>query len=91
VNIVFTSCLFVATASLAAWIIVRFPSLAPSFRWRTVGTVALAGVLQVVPVWTGSYATLYASIFFVLVPVLTLAWLYAAWLLQSLCDLGAMR
>lgn len=90
-NVVFTSCLFVATASLAAWIVVRFPSLAPSFRWRTIGTVAFAGVIQVVPVWNGSYVGLYASVFLVLVPVLTLAWLCAAWLLQSLCDLGAMR
>ena len=71
--------------------VVRFPSLAPSFRWRTIGTVAFAGVIQVVPVWNGSYVGLYASVFLVLVPVLTLAWLCAAWLLQSLCDLGAMR
>jgi hypothetical protein len=37
-----------------------------------------------VPIDTGSYLTLYGSLFGLLLPVLTVVWLGGFWLLQSL-------
>jgi hypothetical protein len=87
----FTAVLFVAAALLAAWVLVRFPALAPSsLVWRGVAASALVGLTNVVPVSTSSYASLYCSVFLVLLPLLTAAWLAVAWVLQALGELGAL-
>ncbi len=92
-NVVFPSCLFLATAALAVWLGVRFPRLAPtSTVWRGAGMLLSGFLLQYLPIWTGSYLALYASVFLVVLPVLTLAWLFAYWFLQGIAgQLTSMR
>jgi hypothetical protein len=84
----FTAALFVAAALLAGWVIVRFPRLAPSsLVSRVVAAAVLVGLTNVVPISHSSYAGLYCSVFLVLLPTLTAAWLSMAWLLQALGEL----
>jgi hypothetical protein len=84
-NIAFTGALFAGAAVIALWIAVRFPRLAPrSLMARVVVSVAVGQLLASMPIDAGSYLTLYASLFGLALPILTLAWLGAFWLLQSL-------
>ncbi|HEX4526594.1 MAG TPA: hypothetical protein VH108_07620 [Gaiellaceae bacterium] len=82
---VFAAALFAGAAVIAVWIAVRFPGLAPqSLTVRVIGTLAATQLLMLVPVDTGSYFTLYGSLFGLMLPVLTVVWLGGSWLLQSL-------
>ncbi len=92
-SLVFTSALFLGTAAIACWIVVRFPRIAPdSVIVRAIGALACAQLLGFIPLSTDTTSQLYVSIFAFLLPALTLMWLCTAWLLQSLQSaLGAMR
>jgi hypothetical protein len=89
---IFTTTLFVATASLALWIDVRVPSLAPSgLKWRALFAVVMIEICGFVPIASGSYAALYGTVFGVLVPLLIAMWLSALWLLRAAADALASR
>jgi hypothetical protein len=92
-NVVFASALFLGTAAIACWIVVRFPRIAPrSVIVRGAGTLASAQLLGLVNVSAETTPKLYVSIFVLLLPALTLMWTCTVWLLQSLQEtLGAMR
>jgi hypothetical protein len=92
-NVAFTSALFLGTAAIACWIVVRFPKIAPdSVIARAIGALLCAHLLGFIPLSTDTTSQLYVSIFVFLLPALTLMWLCTAWLLQSLQNaLGAMR
>jgi hypothetical protein len=84
-NVAFTAALFAGAALIAVWIAVRFPRLAPrSLTARVVMTLVVGQLLAFMPIDAGSYLTLYASLFGIALPIVTLAWLGAFWLLQSL-------
>jgi hypothetical protein len=92
-NLVFTSALFLGTAAIACWVVVRFPRIAPgSIVVRGVGALVSAQLLGFIHVSSASTSALYISVFVLLLPALTFMWMWMAWLLQSLQDaLGAMR
>jgi hypothetical protein len=92
-SLVFTSALFLGTAAIACWIVVRFPRIAPdSVIVRAVGALACAQLLGFIPLSTETMPRLYVSIFVFLLPALTMMWLCTVWLLQGLQNaLGAMR
>jgi len=92
-NVVFTSALFLGTAAIACWVVVRFPRIAPgSVIVRGVGALACAQLLGFIHVASDTTPKLYVSIFALLLPALTLMWMCTAWLLQSLQEaLGARR
>ena len=92
-NLVFTSALFLGTAAIACWVVVRFPRIAPgSIIVRGVGVLASAQLLGFIHIATDTTPKLYVSVFVLLLPALTLMWMCTVWLLQSLQEtLGAMR
>jgi hypothetical protein len=84
-NVVFTSALFLGTAAIACWVVVRFPRIAPgSVIVRGVGALASAHLLGLIHISAETTPKLYVSIFALLVPALTLMWMCTVWLLQSL-------
>ena len=83
-NVAFAAAMFAGAAAIAVWIAARFPRLAPqSLTARFVVAVGVGQLLAFIPIETGSYLTLYGSLFGLVLPMLTLAWLGAFWLLQS--------
>jgi hypothetical protein len=89
---VFTMAFFVGTASIALWIDTRAPRLAPNrITWRAVCVVVTVSSFAFVPIVTDSYAAMYASVFGVLMPLLTAMWLSALWLFRSAADALASR
>ena len=83
-NVAFAAAMFAGTAAIAVWIATRFPRFAPqSLIARLVIAVGVGQLLSFIPIDTGSYFTLYGSLFGLVLPMLTLAWLGAFWLLQS--------
>jgi hypothetical protein len=77
--------LAVGAGLLALWIDVRHPTLAPeSFSKRMLAAVAALLLLQVVPVFHGSPAAVYATVFALLQPALISSFLAAVWLLRGL-------
>jgi hypothetical protein len=92
-NVVFTSALFLGTAAIACWVVVRFPRIAPgSIIVRGVGALASAQLLGFIKISSETTPALYVSIFALLLPALTLMWMCTVWLLQSLQEaLGAGR
>jgi hypothetical protein len=83
-NVAFAAALFTGAAAIAVWIAVRFPGFAPqSLTARLVVAVGVGQLLAFIPIDAGSYFTLYGSLFGLVLPALTLAWLGAFWLLQS--------
>jgi hypothetical protein len=88
----FTALFFIGTASLALWIDTRAPGLAPNgILWRAACVVVTLFSFSFVPIVTDSYATLYASVFGLLLPLLTAMWLSALWLFRSAADALASR
>jgi hypothetical protein len=84
---VFTTALFVGTAALALWVDHRVPQLAPpGFVWRAICVGVSVFVCGYVPIRTGSYVTLYGTVFGVLAPLLTVMWLSTLWLLRYAVD-----
>jgi len=92
-DVVFTSALFVGTAAIACWVVVRFPRIAPaSIIIRGLGALVSAQLLGYVPISSETRPALYVTIFALLLPALTLTWLCTVWLLQGLQEaLGARR
>jgi len=92
-NLVFTSALFLGTAAIACWVVVRFPRIAPgSIIVRGAGAFASAQLLGFIHIASDTTPQLYVSVFALLLPALTLMWMCTVWLLQSLQEaLGAMR
>jgi len=85
----FATALYVGTASIALWISVRYPRLAPSsLTVRAVAPIAAGAGLQLVTLDTSSSLTLLASLFLVALPLLVVSWLTALWLLQALRELS---
>ena len=88
----FTTALFVGTASLALWIDARAPRLAPAgVKWRAFCALVTVVIFTFVPVVSDSYASLYASVFCVLMPLLTAMWLSSLWLVRSAAEALASR
>jgi hypothetical protein len=88
----FTTTFFIGTALLALWINTRAPQLAPrGFKWRACCVALTVGSFTFVPIITDSYPALYASVFGVLMPLLTAMWLSGLWLLRSAADALASR
>jgi hypothetical protein len=84
---IFATTLFVGTAALALWVDMKAPQLAPpGIIWRALFAVVMLQLCSFVPVVTGSYVALYATIFGVLLPLLTAMWLSALWLLRAAAD-----
>jgi hypothetical protein len=83
-NVLFAAALFAGAAAIAVWIAVRFPRFSPqSLTARLVVAVGVSQLLAFIPIDSGSYFTLYGSLFGLALPMLTLAWLGAFWLLES--------
>jgi len=83
----FMPALVLGAAVLALWIDRRFPALAPPSLVRRVGAACLAFVvLGAAPVFHGSAAAVYATVFAVLLPVLVWSFLASVWLLRSLSE-----
>jgi hypothetical protein len=83
-NVAFAAAMFAGAAAIAVWIATRFPRFAPqSLTARLVIAVGVGQLLGFIPIDTGSYLTLYGSLFGLVLPMLTLAWLGTFWLLQS--------
>jgi hypothetical protein len=79
--------LAVGAGLLALWIDVRHPNLPPdSLSKRMLPAGAALLVLQVVPVFHGSAAAVYATVFALLLPALISSFLAAVWLLRGLRD-----
>ena len=81
-------CAFVVGAGfLALWIDMRFPKLAPqSFSRRMVAAGCALLVLGAVPVFGGSPAAVYTTLFAIVLPILVSSLLAAAWLLRAVRD-----
>jgi hypothetical protein len=85
----FTAALFVGSAIIALWFSVRFPRLAPSrVGVRVAALIAASIALQLLPIDASTSARLFGSLFLVALPLLSVAWLTAIWLLQSLQGLA---
>jgi hypothetical protein len=83
----FVPALVVAAGLLALWIDARHPKLAPESLGKRVLAAAVAMlVLQAIPVFHGSVAAVYATVFAILLPVLVSSFLSAVWLLRALRD-----
>jgi hypothetical protein len=83
----FTSALFVGTASIAGWVYVRLPKLAPErLVVRAAFCLAMLQVCSMVRIENSTYLGLYASVFAEVVPLLIAMWLSAFWLLRGLSD-----
>jgi hypothetical protein len=77
----------VGAGLLALWIDTRFPKLAPkSFTKRMLAAGCLLLVFGAVPVFGGSPAAIYATLFAVMLPLLVSSLLAAVWLLRALRD-----
>jgi hypothetical protein len=92
VAIPFLPVFIVGAALLALWIDVRHPGLAPaSFRKRMVAAACAFLALQAAPVFDGSSAATYATLFAILLPALTGTFLAALWLLRTLQEAQLSR
>lgn len=84
---VFASALFIGTALVAAWFMVRFPRAAPpSLTVRAVAPIAATFALGQVRVDASDQLHLYGTVFGMAFPMLVAAWLTAFWLLELLRD-----
>lgn len=85
----FTAALFTGSAIIALWFFVRFPRLAPSRLGVRVGSLcAASAALRLLPIDTSTSLRLFGSLFVIALPLLSVAWLTAIWLLQSLSELA---
>jgi hypothetical protein len=74
-------------ALLALWIDTRVPKLAPqSFSKRMVAAACALLAVVAMPVFNGSAAAIYATLFAIVLPVLICSFLTALWLLRTLRD-----
>ena len=83
----FLPVLAVGAGLLALWIDARHPDLAPeSLSKRMLAAAAALLALQFVPVFHGSAAAIYATVFALVLPALISSFLAAVWLLRALRD-----
>jgi hypothetical protein len=83
----FTLALFAGTAAIAAWIVTRFPGLAPKSLQARVGVAACSLILlELAPITDAAPVLLYLTVF-TLAVVLLAVWLSALWMMQSVRDL----
>lgn len=81
----FAAALYLGSASIALWISVRYPRLAPSsLTVRAVAPIAVGASLHLVGIDTSSSLRELASLFLIVLPVLVAAWLTMVWLLQAM-------
>ena len=86
-SIPFLPVLAVGAGLLALWIDARHPNLAPeSLAKRMLVAAAALLALQLVPVFHGSPAAIYATVFALVLPALISSFLTAVWLLRALRD-----
>jgi hypothetical protein len=87
VAIPFLPALVVGAGLLALWIDARHPKLAPeSFTKRFLAACCALVALQAMPVFHGSATATYATVFALLLPLLTSTFLAAVWLLRAARD-----
>jgi hypothetical protein len=87
VAVPFLSAFVVSAGLLALWIDVRFPKLAPESLSKRVLAACCAGlVFGLAPVFGGSAAAVYATLFAIVLPLLVSSLLSAVWLLRALRD-----
>jgi hypothetical protein len=92
VTIPFLPVFVVGAALLALWLDVRHPALAPeSFGKRMLAAACALVALQAAPVFHGSNAATYATIFAILLPAMIGSFLAALWLLRALCEAQLSR
>jgi hypothetical protein len=85
----FTVALFIGSAIIALWFSVRFPRLAPSrLDVRIAALIAASAALRLLPIDTSTSLRLFGSLFVIALPLLSVAWLTAIWLLRSLQELA---
>jgi hypothetical protein len=85
----FAAALYLGTAAVAVWFVVRFPRAAPSsLAIRAAGPVAAAAAVQQIRVDASSALHLYATVFLVAFPILVAAWVSTLWVLQTLGELA---
>lgn len=83
----FAAALFIGTASIALWIDVRRPSLAPNgLKWRALCAVLAIQACAMIPIANTSFLALYSSVFGALLPMMIVMWLTALWLLRAISD-----
>jgi hypothetical protein len=83
----FLSTFVVGAGLLALWIDVRFPKLAPqSLSKRMVAACCAAAVFGLAPVFGGSAAAVYTTLFAIVLPLLVSSLLAAVWVLRALRD-----
>ena len=83
----FVSALVVGAALLALWIDARFPNLAPkSFQKRMLAAICAVLAFGAAPVFGGSAAAVYATLFAIVLPLLVSSLLAAVWVLRGLRD-----
>ena len=87
VAIPFLPALVVGAGLLALWIDARHPSLAPaSVTKRFLAACCALLALEAAPIFHGSAAATYATVFALLLPLLVLSFLAAVWLLRAMRD-----
>jgi hypothetical protein len=80
----FLSVFLAGAGALALWIDVRVPSLAPDSLSKRVLAVCCAMVaLQLAPVYHGSVAAVYLTLFGLVLPLLVSSLLAAVWLMKA--------
>jgi hypothetical protein len=83
----FLTALVVGAGLLALWIDVRHPKLAPeSLGKRVLAAACAVLLLQAIPVFHGSVAATFATVFAIVLPALVSSFLSAVWLLRALRD-----
>ena len=79
------SALVLSAGLLALWLDTRFPGLAPkTFAKRMLAAACAVGVFTAAPVFRGSAAAIYATVFAILLPLLVSSLLTGVWLVRAL-------
>jgi hypothetical protein len=82
---VFASALFIGTAIVAGWFVVRFPGAAPSsLMVRAAAPLAASLAIHNIRVDASDSLHLYGTVFGIAFPILVAAWITMFWLMQML-------
>jgi hypothetical protein len=85
----FAAALYVGTAAVAVWVVVRFPRAAPSsLSIRATAPIAASFAVTQIRIDSSDPVHLYATVFLVAFPLLVAAWVSALWALQTLGELA---
>jgi hypothetical protein len=81
----FTAALFVGTAVVAAWFVVRYPAAAPqSLLFRGAAVFGTTFAARQIRVDASDALHLYATVFGFAFPILAASWIAVFWLMQTL-------